>query len=197
MSDRLQVVDATELPKDTRALLRPDELPYDEKQEDLRYPRFFYRVETWEQARETKLAPHFTLAELMAVDCREARPLLHKFPHYVPCTISLLARYLETFRERCEAPVFVAVNGGYRSPAHAFSAKPSLHPWATAADIYRVGDSLLDDEKTIDRYAKIAETIGQEVFVAPYGHKAGQTDDHLHLDLGLIRWVPALPPIRR
>jgi len=196
MSDQFEVVHATALPGSHRELLRPDETMEFPGGESARLPRYFYRVESWEQARQTKLTPHFALAELMAVDCREARPLLQKFPHYVPCTVSLLARYLETFRERCEAPVFIAVNGGYRSPSHAFSAQPSLHSWCTAADIYRVGDAWLDDEKTIDRYARVASSIGQEVAVAPYGHDKGETDDHLHLEIGLVHWAPAMLPIR-
>ena len=185
MSDSLAIVDATTLSPAHRALLRPGE-PCGES----RWPRFFYRVDSWEQARTTKLTAHFALAELMSVDCREAPLLLHEFPHYVPCAVSILARYLEVFRERVEAPVFVAVNGGYRSPAHGFSKQPDAHCWATAADIYRIGDCWLDDEKSIERYARIAESIGQEVFAAPYGHGADQADDHLHLDLGEIHWSP-------
>jgi hypothetical protein len=196
MSDQFEIIDATTLPASHRELLRPDEAARIPGGASVRLPRFFYRIESWAQARETKLTSHFTLSELMAVDCREARPLLQRFPHYVPCTVSLLARYLETFRERCEAPVFIAVNGGYRSPAHAFSAETSLHPWCTAADVYRVGDAWLDDEKTIDRYAKIAGSIGQEVSVAPYGHGEGKADDHLHVEIGLIHWAPVMLPIR-
>lgn len=185
MSEPLVVVDATTLPPAHRELLRPGE-PYRES----RWPRYFYRVDSWQQARATKLTPHFALSELMSVDCREAPLLLHGFPHYVPCAVAILARYLQVFRERVEAPVFVAVNGGYRSPAHGFSKKPDAHCWATAADIYRVGDCWLDDEKSIERYARIAEGIGQEVFVSPYGHGEGETDDHLHVDLGEVLWAP-------
>src|SRR4051794_37672152 len=110
MSDRFEVIDATTLSPEHRALLRPGE-PCCER----RLPRYFYRVDSWEQARAAKLTAHFTLAELMSVDCREAPLLLREFPHYVPCAVSILARYLEVLRERVEAPVFVSVNGGYRS----------------------------------------------------------------------------------
>jgi hypothetical protein len=190
MSDPLAVIDATMLAPAYRALLRPDE-----RCGAGRRPRYFYRVDSWEQARTTQLTPHFALAELMSVDCREAPLLLHEFPHYVPCAVTILARYLQVFRDRVEAPVFVSVNGGYRSPAHRFSHQPDAHAWATAADIYRIGDCWLDDEKSIERYARIAESIGPELFVAPYGHGPGEADDHLHIDLGEIHWAPG--PWRR
>ena len=83
-----------------------------------RLPRFFYEIGSWEDAHAIRLAPHFTLAELMLVDCREARLLLSQFPHYVPCAVILLAGFLEDFRREVDAPVFISANGGYRSPAH-------------------------------------------------------------------------------
>jgi hypothetical protein len=183
------VIDGTRLPEELRKLLRPGEaLGENAKLPPL--PRFFYEVDSWETARATKLTAHFTLAELMSVDCREAPELLRPYTHYVPCAISILARYLEEFRARVEAPVFVSVNGGYRSPAHRYSTRASPHLRGTAADIYRVGDTWLDQEKAIERYARIAESIGQEVFVKPFGHGTGETDDHLHLDLGFLHSVP-------
>jgi hypothetical protein len=69
-------------------------------------------------------------------------------------------------------------------------AQASPHHWASAADIYRVGDTWLDSEKTIERYARIAQAIGQEVFVRSFGLGPGQTDDHVHLDLGFLTLVP-------
>lgn len=184
----LPIVDGRELPKELRALLRPGE----SENGATPLPRYFYEVSSWETARQTKLTVHFTLAELMSVDCREAPKLLYDFPHYVPCAVSVLARYLEEFRSRVEAPVFVAVNGGYRSPAHRFSQRPSPHLWGAAANIYRIGDTFLETEKAIEKYAKIAESIGQEVYLKPYGHKPGETDDHLHLDLGALLVEPGV-----
>ncbi len=186
MSPPLEIADGLQLSDAHRALLRPGELVTGTDGHAHRLPRFFYVVESWQQARDTRLTAHFTLSELMSVDCREAPLLLREFPHYVPCAVSILARYLEEFRERAGAPVMVAVNGGYRSPAHRFSAPGSLHLWATAADLYRVGDTLLDDAKSIDRYARLAAAIGQEVRVKPSGHGPGETDDHLHFDLGYV-----------
>jgi hypothetical protein len=85
-----------------------------------------------------------------------------------------------------DAVVFVSANGGYRSPAHRRNRTKSPHCWATAADIYRVGDNYLNDEKTIARYAEIADSLGAHVYVRPYS----QGDDHLHIDLGPISMTP-------
>jgi hypothetical protein len=190
MSDPLAVVDGLTLPEEHRALLRPGEFFADGWGRTHRLPRFFYRVESWDQAKATKLTARFALSELMAVDCREAELLFRSFPHYVPCAVSILARYLEEFRSRVDAPVMIAVNGGYRSPAHGMSCVAGPHVWATAADIYRVGDVFLDSSKTVERFARVAESIGQEVSVKPFGHGPGETDDHLHFDLGYLHLVP-------
>jgi len=190
MSEPLPVVDGLKLPEATRALLRPGEPVRTKDGSTHHLPRFFYEVESWQQARDTKLAAHFTLSELISVDCREAAPLLREFPHYIPCAVSILARYLEELRSRVEAPVMVSVNGGYRSPSHRFSEMPSTHVWGTAANIYRIGDVWLDDPKSIERYGKIAASIGQEVFVKRHGAGPGETDDHLHFDLGYLHLSP-------
>lgn len=190
MSNLLPIIDGLTLSEEHRALLRPGELIADRGGRLHRLPRYFYQVESWEQARSTKLTVHFTLAELMSVDCREADLLFRKFPHYVPCAISVLARYLQEFRTRVDAPVCVSVNGGYRSPAHDLSQVGSPHLWGTAADIFRIGSNYLDSQKTVERYARIAEAIGQEVFVKPFGPGPGETDDHLHIDLGFLTVSP-------
>ena len=94
MSDPLPIIDGLLLSDELRALLRPGESIADGWGRVHRLPRFFYRVESWEQAKGTKLTAHFTLAELMSVDCREAETLFRSFPHHVPCAVSVLARYL-------------------------------------------------------------------------------------------------------
>ena len=124
------------------------------------------------------------------VDCREADVLLREFPHYVPCAILLLARFLEDFRREVDGPVFVSANGGYRSPAHQIGEGKSVHAWATAADIYRIGDTFLDDAKSIERYGVIAALLSPAVFVRPFGSGLGETDDHLHLDIGFVTLTP-------
>jgi hypothetical protein len=189
----MKVVDAFNLSKEHRELLRPDEEITAAEGRTHRLPRYFYEIPSWEEAKQMQLTLHFTLAELITVDCREADLLLRQFPHYVPCAVAILARYLESFRQRVEAPVFVSVNGGYRSPAHGLATGGrSPHYWAAAADIYRVGDSYLDNQSTIEKYAKVAQGIGEEVHVKPFGHGPGETDDHLHFDLGFVTLVPRL-----
>src|SRR5205814_2867356 len=97
-TDFLRPIDGLSLAEEYRALLRPGESETGATGNVHRLPRFFYEIASWEEAHEIRLAPHFTLAELMLVDCREARLLLSQFPHYVPCAIVLLASLLEDFR---------------------------------------------------------------------------------------------------
>lgn len=186
----MKIIDALSLSQEHRALLRPGEMVAVREGEEHALPRFFYEIESWEHAKKTPLTAHFALSELITVDCREADLLLRTFPHYVPCAVAVLARYLEEFRQRVEAPVYVAVNGGYRSPAHRLSNPPNTHLWASAANIYRIGDTWLDSQKNIERYAKIAESMGEEIYVRPYGYAPGESDDHLHLDLGYLQYRP-------
>jgi hypothetical protein len=188
----MKVLDALTLSPERRALLQPGELLADPNGNQHRLPRFFYQIESWTEAKETKLTAHFCLSELMSVDCREARAIFLQTPQYIPCAVSVLARYLEEFRMRVDAPVCVSVNGGYRSPAHARNGKHATpHQWAAAADVYRIGDSWLDSQKNIERFGKIAESLGPEVHVKPFGHAPGQSNDHLHIDLGYLTLVPS------
>lgn len=193
------IVDGLTLPEDVRALLRPDELARDSRGHAHRLPRFFFEIASWPLAKETLLTPHFRLSELLVVDCRESPRLLLEFPHYVPCAVALLARFLEGLRERAgNVPVFVAANGGYRSPAHRLDAGTSdpdaglgPHQWAVAADVFRIGDTLLNTPAAIEKYAAHARDLGPIVNVLPHGHGPDETDDHLHLDLGYTRIAPA------
>jgi hypothetical protein len=189
-TDFLRPIDGLRLAEEYRALLRPGESETGTNGTVHRLPRFFYEIGSWEEAHEIRLAPHFTLAELMLVDCREARVLLSRFPHYVPCAIVLLARLLEDFRHEVDAPVFISANGGYRSPAHQIGGAKSIHAWGTAANIYRVGDTFLSDAKSIEKYRAIAASLGPAVFVRPFGREYGKTDDHLHIDLGYASLTP-------
>jgi Peptidase M15 len=189
-TDFVRPIDGLCLADEYRALLRPGESETDATGNVHLLPRFFYEIASWEEAHEIRLAPHFTLAELMLVDCREARLLLSQFPHYVPCAIVLLARVLEDFRHEVGAPVFISANGGYRSPAHQIGGAKSIHAWATAANIYRVGDTFLSDAKSIAKYRAIAASLSSAVFVRPFGREYGKTDDHLHIDLGYASLTP-------
>ena len=186
----LRPIDGLRWAEEYRALLRPGESEPGVNGTVHRLPRFFYEISSWEEAHEIRLAPHFTLAELMLVDCREARPALSQFPHYVPCAILLLARFLEDFRREVDAPVFVSANGGYRSPAHEIGGAKSVHAWGTAANIYRIGDTFLCDTKSVEKYRTIAASLSPAVFVRPFGREKGQTSDHLHIDLGYASLTP-------
>ena len=182
----MKAVDGLTLSAEHQAALRPGEAITDENGNVHHLPRFFFEVPSWEEAHALRLATHFTLSELTTVDSREAELLLRTFPHYVPCAILALARFLEDFRRAVDAPVFISANGGYRSPAHRINRGPTLHTWGTAADIYRVGDSYLNDEKSVARYAEIAGSLGAEARVRPYQ----EGDDHLQVDLGYLTIVP-------
>ena len=188
--DELRPIDGLHLSGEYRTLLRPGEAESDSSGTVHHLPRFLYEIGSWQDAHEIRLAPHFTLAELMLVDCREAELLLRQFPHYVPCAIILLATFLEDFRREVDAPVFISANGGYRSPAHQIGGAKSIHAWGTAANIYRIGDTFLNDAKSIERYGAIASSLGRAVLVRPFGRGAGETDDHLHLDLGFVSLSP-------
>ncbi len=189
-TESLRPIDGLRLAEEYRALLRPDESEAGANGTVHRLPRFFYEIGSWEEAHEIRLAPHFTLAELMLVDCREATVLLKQFPHYVPCAILLFARFLEAFRREVDAPVFISANGGYRSPAHQIGGAKSIHAWGTAANIYRIGDTFLSDTKSMEKYRTIAASLSLAVFVRPFGREKGQTSDHLHIDLGYVRLTP-------
>src|SRR5688500_135393 len=131
----LRPVDGLMLSPEHRAALRPGEAATDENGNVHHFPRFFFEVPSWEEAHSLRVAAHFALSALISVDSREAELLLRTFPHYVPCAILALARYLEDLRREVDAPVFVSANGGYRSPAHRSNKTPCLHSWGTAADI--------------------------------------------------------------
>lgn len=179
-------VDGQTLSAEHREAFRPGQAVTDTDGKVRHLPRFFFAIPSWQEAHSLRVASHFALSELITVDSREAELLLATFPHHVPCAILALARYLEDFRREVDAPVFISANGGYRSPAHRLDKSPTLHQWGTAADIYRVGDVYLNDEKSIGRYAAIAASLGAEVYVRPYA----EGDDHLHVDLGYLTLVP-------
>jgi hypothetical protein len=97
---------------------------------------------------------------------------------------------LEDFRREVDAPVFISANGGYRSPAHRIGGAKNIHAWGTAANIYRIGDTFLSDAKSVEKYGAIAASLSPAVFVRPFGLRQGETDDHLHIDLGFVSLTP-------
>jgi hypothetical protein len=185
----LKIVDAFDLDPEVRSLLMPHEMAEGKDGRQHRLPRYFYEIPSHEAARDVRLSAHFGLNELLLVDLKEAEQL-RTYPRYVPCAVRLLAFYLERLREAVGAPVHLAVNGGYRSPAHKLAVGATPHMWGTAADLYRIGSQILNEKDTIEKYNRIAEDISGDLWVMPYGHEIGKTDDHIHLDLGYISLVP-------
>lgn len=200
MSDRgvlpLPVVDAVNLNRAHRAVLRPDELLTDTEGKARRLPRFFYEVDSWQTAQQVMLSEHFSLWEFLTVDVREAE-LQRTFPRYIPCAVTALAAHLQVVREAVGTFVHISANGGYRSPTHALSTHASTHCWGTAVNIYRVGDDFLDTQDKIERYARIARKSLPGWWVRPYGSEKEYADDHLHIDLGYLLLVPREAPSER
>ncbi|MBW3570440.1 MAG: hypothetical protein KY467_04980 [Gemmatimonadetes bacterium] len=186
----LEVVDGLKLPARERQVLRPGELVRGRDGFTRRLPRWFYRVPSWEVALEVSLAPHFKLWEFLDVDVREHELLRVHGPRYVPLAVTLLAAALEAFRREVNTYVHISANGGYRSPAHGLSGHASVHCWGVAANLYRVGDDLLDDVKNISRYSDLAREVFPAFQVLPFGSGVGETDDHLHLDVGYAVVTP-------
>jgi hypothetical protein len=185
----LPVVDACTLDETRRALLRPGQPFADRHGRVHRLPRWFYQVDSWQTALTTQVSEHFTLSELITLDVREAQRL-RVFPRYVPCAITLLAAHLELFRQAAGTFVYVAANGGYRSPSHGLTDHASPHCWGTAANVYRIGDDFLDSQERIERFAKVVARVLPAVWTRPYGSDRGFADDHLHLDIGYARLTP-------
>jgi hypothetical protein len=186
----LKVVDAFDLDDELRSVLKPGDMVRDAEGRRHRLPRYFYEIPSHEVALSTRLSPHFGLNEFILTDLKEAARL-QLWPRYIPCAVRILAFYLEQFRSAAGASVHIAVNGGYRSPAHKLSSNATAHMWGTAADIYRIGSTILRTKESIEKYNLIAEDVSDDVHVLPYGHVTGKAaDDHVHLDLGLVTLTP-------
>jgi hypothetical protein len=185
----LRVVDGLRLSPEHRAALQPGEEALDAVGRTVHLPRYFYEVESWEAALETRISEHFGAFEFLDVDLREAEPL-RGFPRYLPCAVVAFAAALDRFRDAVGTTVRIAANGGYRSPSHQLSVPTSPHLWGAAADIYKIGGEFLDDTARIDRYGEIARESVAGVWVRPTGDGPGTSFDHLHLDLGYLTLVP-------
>src|SRR5438477_1502253 len=190
MDGPLKVVDAFDLDDELRSILKPGEMLKDINGRRHRLPRYFYEVPSREAAMAAPLTAHFGLNEFILVDLKEA-PRLQSYPRYIPCAVRMLAFYLEQFRAAAGASVHIAVNGGYRSPAHRMSQNATPHMWGTGADIYRIGSTILKTKEAIEKFNEIAEDVSEDLYVLPYGHETGSNaDDHIHIDLGYIALIP-------
>jgi hypothetical protein len=190
MDGPLKVVDAFDLDDELRAILKPGEMLKDIHGRRHRLPRYFYELPLHDVAVRTPLTAHFSLNEFTLVDLKEA-PRLQEYPRYVPCAVRVLAFYLEQFRAAAGGSVHIAVNGGYRSPAHRMSQNATPHMWGTAADIYRIGSTILKTKELIEKFNELAEDVSEDLSVLPYGHETGSNaDDHIHIDLGYVTLIP-------
>jgi hypothetical protein len=189
----LRLVDGRRLDRGYRDVLLPGGTLCDHAGRARVLPRYFYEIESWEQARDTYLSRHFTASEFIHTDVREA-PVLRVFPRYIPCATVLLALVLEQLREAVGTYVFIGANGGYCSPRHAGTGGASPHCWGTAANIYRIGDTYLDTPEAIRRYAALAREVIPTIWTRPLGDERAMTDDHLHVDLGYVISVPREAP---
>ncbi len=185
----LRLVDGRRLERRFRDVLLPGGILCDHAGQARVLPRYFYEVESWDQASDTYLSPHFAVSEFIHTDVREA-PALRVFPRYIPCATVLLANALELFRQAVGNYVYIGANGGYCSPRHARIGGASPHCWGTAANVYRVGDTYLDSQEGIVRFAEIARSVLPTIWTRPLGPELAKTDDHLHLDLGYVVSVP-------
>ena len=187
---KIKVVDAFDLDDELRSILRPGEMVRDAQGRRHRLPRYFYEIPSHEAATSIRLTPHFGVNEFILVDLKEAQRL-QGFPKYVPCAVGLLAFFLEQFRAAVGASVHIAVNGAWRSPQHRLSLNATTHMWGTAADVYRIGTTILKTKEMIEKYNDVAQDLSDDVQILPYGHDTGRTaDDHVHIDLGYITLVP-------
>ncbi|HEU0015531.1 MAG TPA: hypothetical protein VFQ45_17780 [Longimicrobium sp.] len=189
---RIRVVDAlVDLSDEYREVLRPGEAVRCRDGRVRRLPRFFYEFPSWDAAKEADLAPDFKAWEFLDVDVREHRLLrMGDRPRYLPLATALLAAQLQLLRDRAGTYVHISANGGYRSPSHRLSGQPTPHNWGAAANLYRIGDDWLDEGAGITRYAELARELSPAFRALPFGNAAGQTDDHLHLDVGYVTVVP-------
>jgi hypothetical protein len=185
----LKVVDGLGLLPELRSLLRPDDLVEDKQGRKHRLPRYFYEIPSHEAARDVRLTSSFGLNEFLLVDLKEHQKM-RSFPRYVPCAVRTLAFYLQRLRDVVGASLHIAVNGGYRSPAHKLSVGATPHMWATAVDLYRIGSVVLREQASIETYNRVAEELTDDWWIMPYGHEIGKADDHIHLDLGFLTVVP-------
>ena len=63
-----------------------------------------------------------------------------------------------------------------------------------SVNIYKIGDTMLDERDVLEQYAEVAYKSMPGVYVRPFGRKPGFTDDHLHIDFGYVIAVPRGAP---
>ena len=185
----LEVVDGLTLDAEYQELLRPDETIIGHNGMTYRLPRYFFVVDSYEIAKQIKLAPNFFISEFLETDYKEA-DLQRDYPKYIPTAVTLMAAALGVLRKQVRSSIRIATNGGYRSPHHSLNTYMSPHCWGTAVNIYRIGNKHLNNQAIIDKYAEIIKKTLPGVWVRPYGTTVGTSFDQLHLDIGFTTAVP-------
>lgn len=185
----LQIVDGLQLGARYREILRPGETVTVSNGMEHALPQYFYEVDSYETAKNTRLAAHFSMHEFLETDYKEA-DILQSYPKYVPVSITLTAAILELFRKKVGTFVRIATNGGYRSPQHALNSYMSPHCWGTAVNIYKIGSQHLDSKARIEKYSAMIGNVLPGVWVRSYGTEPGTVFDQLHMDLGYTTVSP-------
>lgn len=185
----LEVVDGLQLDASYREVLQPGAILSGENGQEYTLPRWFFRVESAQQANEVMLSPHFHLREFLDTDFREA-PLLKEYPKYVPLAVTLTASVLELFRRKVGTLIRIAANGGYRSPAHALNSGLTTHCWGTAVNLLKVGSRRLDNAANHEKYAQVLQSLAPGAWVRPHGFELGNCFDQMHIDLGFTVVTP-------
>ncbi|MEN8251103.1 MAG: hypothetical protein ABFS32_19370 [Bacteroidota bacterium] len=186
---QLETVDGFDFDNELKEILQPGASVTDENGNTYIYPRYFYKIDSFDAATKAKLTPNFFMSEFVRVDYRETE-LLRAYPRYIPLAVTQTAAMLEVFRRKVGTGVMIATNGGYRSPKHALNTHVSTHSWGTAANIFKIGKSKLNSEEEINKYAQIFRDVLPGVWVRPAGTVPGTTFDQLHIDLGYTNVLP-------
>jgi hypothetical protein len=135
-------------------------------------------------------APHFTLAELMLVDCREARVLLKPVSRITcPCAILLLARFLEDFRREVDTPVFISATAGTARRRIKLAARKAFMRGARRQISTGSATLFFPMQSPLESMARSRHHLVR-LFLFDFGHEKGQTSDHLHIDLGFVSLTP-------
>ena len=136
-------------------------------------PRYFYEIPSWDVADGAA-----ALGALRAVGVHPHRRARSRAAAHVSALRAVRDHAAwrsasSSFAARCGTYVHIAANGGYRSPAHALTVHATPHAWGTAVNIYRVGDTMLDEREALEHYAGVAYKSMPGVYVRPFGNDAG------------------------
>ena len=185
----LKIVDGLQLGASYQEILKPGETVIASNGMKHALPQYFYEVDSYETAKNTRLSVHFSMHEFLETDFKEV-DLLQDYPKYIPISITLTVAVLELFRKRVGTFIRIATNGGYRSPQHALNSYMSPHCWGTAVNIYRIGNQHLDSQDRIEKYSEMIRNVLPAVWVRPYGTEPGTVFDQLHIELGYTTVSP-------